>query len=113
VPVIGPRQAGTPALQIRCRRRCVTKLAKKSITVHLSTDEPDGTSVAPTPEASSGRRMYAVGQALRLFVTEVGERGQMAFFLIAYAVQDVLAFLVIALVCKAEIEVQGLSFEHH
>jgi hypothetical protein len=40
---IGPRPAGTPALQIRWRRRGVTKLAKQSITVHVSMDEPDGT----------------------------------------------------------------------
>ena len=47
MPVIGPRPVGTPALQIRWRRRCLTKLAKQSIAVHLSTDEPDGMSVAP------------------------------------------------------------------
>ncbi len=30
MPVIGPRPAGTPALPIQWRRRCVTEIAKQS-----------------------------------------------------------------------------------
>jgi len=57
LPVIGPRPARTPALQIRWRRRCLTKLVKQSTKVHLSTEKPDGTSVAPiagVPSAKQG-----------------------------------------------------------